>query len=75
MRGWCVGAIHQSNNELKTLNLIEKITIQDAKMEKAVNNSLKNQYKKLFNKGDKLVYLKAPNFNHIFSGDGFENKK
>ena len=31
-----------------------------------VNNSLKNQYKKLFNKIDRLVYLKAPNFNNIF---------
>ena len=31
-----------------------------------VNNYLKNQYKGLFNKIDKLVYLKAPNFNYIF---------
>ena len=31
-----------------------------------VNNSLKNQYKKLFNKIDRLVYLKAPHFGNIF---------
>ena len=31
-----------------------------------MNNLLKNEYKKLFKKIDKLVYLKAPDFNHIF---------
>ena len=35
-------------------------------MEKKVNNLLKKQYKKLFKKIDKLVYLKVPDFNHIF---------
>ena len=29
-------------------------------------SSFENNYKKLFNKIDKLVYLKAPSFNHIF---------
>ena len=33
---------------------------------KTVNNHLKNQYKKLFNKIDKLVYLKAPSFDCVF---------
>ena len=31
-----------------------------------MNNQLKKPYKKLFGKIDKLVYLKAPSFNHIF---------
>ena len=35
-------------------------------MEKKSKQSIKNNYKKLFNKIDKLVYLKAPSFNHIF---------
>ena len=33
---------------------------------KKVNNFLKNEYKKVFKKIDKLVYLKVPDFNHIF---------
>ena len=65
--GWCVGAKHQKNTELKKpLNLIERKHDGDLIWRKTVNNSLKNHYKKLFNKIDRLVYLKAPNFNNIF---------
>ena len=31
-----------------------------------MNNHLRGHYKKLFNRIDKLVYLKAPSFYHIF---------
>jgi len=65
--GWCVGARHQKINVLKkSLNLIERKHDADFQWRKKVNNQLKNHYKKLFNKIDKLVYLKAPSFNHIF---------
>jgi len=65
--GWCVGARHQKTSLLNTsLNLIEKKYDADFQWRKKVNNQLKNYYKKLFNKIDKLVYLKAPSFNHIF---------
>ena len=65
--GWCVGARHQKNGELKKpLNSIEKKHDADLIWRRTVNNSLKNQYKKLFNKIDRLVYLKAPNFKDIF---------
>ena len=65
--GWCVGARHQKNTELKKpLNLIERKHDGNLIWRKTVNNSLKNHYKKLFNKIDRLVYLKAPNFNNIF---------
>jgi len=65
--GWCIGAKHQKNTELKKpLNLIERKYDIDLIWRKTVNNSLKNHYKKLFNKIDRLVYLKAPNFNNIF---------
>ncbi len=65
--GWCVGARHQKDHDLKKpLNSIE--SKYDTKLEwrKKVNNQLKKNYKKLFKKMDKLVYLKAPSFNHIF---------
>ena len=65
--GWCVGARHQKINILKkSLNLIEKKYDPDLKWRKKVNSQLKGSYKKLFKKIDKLVYLKAPSFNHIF---------
>ena len=65
--GWCVGARHQKNTELKKpLNLIERKHDGDLIWRKTVNNSLKNHYKKLFNKIDRLVYLKSPNFHNIF---------
>ena len=65
--GWCVGARHQNNVVLKKpLNFIEKKLDPDLKWRKKVNNELGKSYKKLFGKIDKLVYLKAPSFNHIF---------
>jgi len=65
--GWCVGARQQRNSTLKkSLNLIEKKYDVDLNWRKTVNNHLKNQYKKLFNKLDKLVYLKAPSFDCVF---------
>ncbi len=65
--GWCIGARSQKNSTLKnSLNRIERIHDPDRRWRKMINGYLKNQYKKLFSKIDKLVYLKAPNFNHIF---------
>ena len=37
--------------------------------------TLKISIKKLFSKIDKLVYLKAPNFNHIFKWRLLQDKK
>ncbi len=65
--GWCVGARQQRDRELKkSLNPIEQKHDLDLTWRRTVNNSLKNQYKKIFRKIDKLVYLKAPSFEHIF---------
>ena len=65
--GWCIGARHQKDHYLKKpLNLIERKYDTSMEWRKKVNNILKKNYKKLFNKMDKLVYLKAPSFNHIF---------
>ncbi len=65
--GWCVGARHQKNYELKKpLNFIERKYDANYKWRKKANIYLKNEYKKLFSKLDKLVYLKAPSFNYIF---------
>ena len=67
LEGWCVGAIHQKKTELiKPINNIEKKYDTKLIWRNKVNNLLKNKYKKLFKNIDKLVYLKAPDFNHIF---------
>ena len=64
--GWCIGAKYQKMNKLKkSLNLVEKVHDADMKWRKKVNNELKNRYNKLFNKIDKLIYLKAPSFKYI----------
>ena len=67
IEGWCVGAIQQKKSELlRPINTIEKKLDKRLIWRNKVNNLLKNEYKKLFNKIDKLVYLKVPDFNHIF---------
>ncbi len=67
LEGWCVGARNQKKSELKSpLNYIEKKYDKNLTWRNTVNNYLKNKYKKLFKRIDKLIYLKAPNFNDIF---------
>ncbi len=74
--GWCVGAKHQKISFLKKpMNLIERKYDIDLKWRKKVNNQLKKNYKNLFNKIDKLVYLKAPSFKHIFKWRLHQEKK
>ena len=50
----------------KPINKIESKDDADLKWRKKVNHNLNTSYKKLFNKIDKLIYLKAPSFNYIF---------
>ena len=74
--GWCVGARHQKISDLKKpLNIIEKKYDPDLKWRKKVNDQLKRNYKNTFNKVDKLVYLKAPSFKHIFIWRLLQEKK
>ena len=65
--GWCVGARHQKNDDLKkSMNQIERKNDADFSWRKNVNYQLKYKYKKIFKKIDKLIYLKAPSFKDIF---------
>ncbi len=65
--GWCVGARKQKNNFLKQpINIIESKYDPDLRWRKKVNYYLGSNYKKIFSKIDKLIYLKAPNFDYIF---------
>jgi len=65
--GWCVGARNQKKNFLKKgINIIENKYDKDLRWRNEVNHYLSSSYKKIFNKIDKLIYLKAPSFNYIF---------
>ena len=66
--GWCVGARNQKINLLKKpINDLERKYDIDLRWRKKVNYDLRTSYKKLFKKIDKLIYLKAPNFNYILN--------
>ena len=74
--GWCVGTTHQNNNELKRpINLIEKKYDENLKWRKTVNNLIKKRYKNIFNKIDKIVFLKVPHFNYIIKWRWLQEQK
>ncbi|MAJ85855.1 MAG: uridine kinase [Candidatus Pelagibacter sp.] len=65
--GWCVGATPFKNSDIKApINLLEKK--EDKKMiwRKTVNKELKNNYKKIFDMIDRLIFLKIPSFKYVF---------
>ena len=74
--GWCFGTPHQNNHELKRpINLIEKKYDENLKWRKTVNNLIKKRYKNIFNKIDKLVFLKVPHFNYIIKWRWLQEQK
>ncbi len=65
--GWCLGAKGQKSSVLKKpINMIEEKYDINLKWRRTVNSYLKIQYKKIFRQIDKLIYLKAPNFEQIY---------
>ena len=74
--GWCVGANSQTNKELiKPINTLEKN--EDSKLiwRNKVNKELKNEYRKIFDKIDKLIFLKVPNFKCVYKWRLLQEKK
>ena len=74
--GWCVGAMPQKNkNLIKSINTLEKN--EDAKLlwRNRVNKELKNEYRKIFNKIDRLIFLKVPNFECVYKWRLLQEKK
>ena len=62
-----MGTNSQKQKQIKKpLNKIEEVYDFNLIWRSAVNTYLKNQYKNLFDKIDKLIYLKAPSFKWIF---------
>jgi len=74
--GWCVGANSQRRKDLiKPINILEKKRDASLIWRIKVNNELKNEYKKIFNKIDKLIFLKVPNFECVYKWRLLQEKK
>ena len=65
--GWCVGAIAQQNQALATpINTLEETEDKDGLWRKFANQQLRESYTELFSLMDRLVMLKAPDFESIY---------
>jgi len=74
--GWCVGAKQQNNIILKKpINNLEKQEDKKLIWRKKVNDELKNRYKKVFNLINKQIFLKVPNFKHVYKWRFLQEKK
>jgi len=74
--GWCVGANSQTRKDLKKpINILEKYEDSKLTWRNKVNKELKNEYKKIFDKIDKLIFLKVPNFECVYKWRLLQEKK
>ena len=74
--GWCIGAKAEKLNSLKKpINELESIEDKDSIWRKKVNYELKNNYKKIFNLIDTLIFLKVPSFKHVYKWRLLQEKK
>ena len=65
--GWCVGAKPQKKKYLKkSINILEKKYDPEIKWRSKVNYELNNDYKKIFSKINRLIFLKVPNFDCVY---------
>lgn len=65
--GWCVGALAQEPDSLAIpCNSLEESEDQDAAWRTHANQQLEGPYKKLFSLIDRLVMLKAPDFECVY---------
>ena len=74
--GWCVGAKAQKNkNLIKPINILEKKEDQKLLWRDKVNKELKKEYRNIFNKIDRLIFLKVPNFECVYKWRLLQEKK
>jgi D-glycerate 3-kinase len=71
-----VGAKPQKNVDLiKPVNKLEKLYDKSLIWRKKVNNELKNNYGKIFNLIDDLIFLKVPSFKYVYKWRLLQEKK
>ena len=74
--GWCVGARAQKKKDLiNPINKLEKQNDKKRVWRERVNLELKNNYKKIFNLIDKLIFLRVPSFKYVFKWRLLQEKK
>ena len=74
--GWCVGVTPQKKKDLlKPINALEKERDNKRAWRNRVNSELRNDYKKIFNTIDLLIFLKVPSFKHVFKWRLLQEKK
>ena len=74
--GWCVAATPQKNKDLiKPINILEKEKDKKKIWRSWVNKELKTTYKKIFKLIDLKIFLKVPNFDHVFKWRLLQEKK
>ena len=64
-----------SSERIKNSNVLEKKEDPKQIWRKKVNKELKNEYKKLFDKIDRLIFLKVPNFECVYKWRLLQEKK
>ena len=65
--GWCVAATPQKNKDLIVpINILEKEKDKKKIWRSWVNKELKTTYKKIFKLIDLKIFLKVPNFDHVY---------
>jgi D-glycerate 3-kinase len=74
--GWCVGAKPQKKKHLKkSINVLEKKHDPNLIWRSKVNLELNNEYAKIFNKINRLIFLKVPNFECVYRWRLLQEKK
>ena len=74
--GWCVGAKPQEKKYLKkSINILEKKYDSNLVWRSKVNHELHNDYAKIFNKINRLIFLKVPNFECVYKWRLLQEKK
>ena len=74
--GWCVAATPQKNKDLiKPINILEKEKDKKKIWRNWVNKELKTTYKKIFKLINLKIFLKVPNFDHVFKWRLLQEKK
>jgi D-glycerate 3-kinase len=76
LEGWCVGAIAQQPEALTTpCNSLEESEDSDAAWRTYANEQLAGPYRELFQLIDKLVMLKAPDFECVYQWRSTQEEK
>ena len=73
--GWCVGVSPQKKKDLIfPINKLEKEKDKKKVWRMRVNSEIKNQYQKVFNLIDKMIFLKVQILSMFLSGDYYKKK-